>query len=596
MSAIQEYVHLTWKGYTESGTYRNYDNEYKKNNYDPEVFTRFRDNIISRANNIEVSRIKKWETEMNNGAKGFVAAFKQLKQAERVKIAQDFFLPKSVVKALINDIEDIEVDENTFSVKIIWKESSAKVSETASMKSVANVEHYRWLGTLINRGQQLLTELEKESNNQNTQNYKTLVELVQQLIQFALGNDQWQDIIEKIGKNAPNLAKELQKSFPKHVANKKIQGVPGLNDCKDIKISANAANMILGQMNMLSAGLDLVEDIAQIQSNWSEFLIQNIKSTFETDVKNMATKIVIDDLRKSAGGNRLRSGVFPQRNSVNNNWVNVQILQEIFIEEGNAITQAKENGQKAPKRTVRRIKKKDGSGYTLEFAVKPHKIEQKADTANLDFLINFSQARASVKHYDLSQETFMNPITGKQETRTVELQDVRFIKFLQGVQTAHNRLGTHFLNIMVNHEDEESQTLDSYSKAKERADNALCVALLYSAATGRMQGTIGTDSFANVLVFHRKENIQGENFSQISIVSIDQLVNYIYKHNLFANVFRPDPTAIRFSNPHIDKDVLSYRSATARLTRVMHGVMQTKFNVVLPHSIINKVTAKRGLT
>lgn len=592
MSAIQEYVHLSWKGYTESGTYRNYDNGYKKNNYDPEVFTRFRDSIISRANNVDVARIKKWETEVNNGAKGFVAAFKQLEKAERVKIAQDFFLPKSVVKALIDDIEDIEVDETTFNVKIIWKEGSTRVSETASMKSVTNVEHYRWIGTLINRGQQLLTELEKESKNQNAQNYKTLVELVQWLIQFALGNDQWQDTIEKIGKTAPHLAQELQKSFPKQAVNKKIQGVPGLQDCKDIKISANAANMILGQMNMLSAGLDLVEGITQIQSNWSEFLIQNIQATAETDVENMATTIVIDELQKSTGEKRVRSGVFSKRNSVNNEWLNIQVLQEIFAEESAAIRLARAKKQDIPKRTVHRMKTKDGSGYTYEFAVRPYRIDQKADTTNLEFLINFSQARASVKNYDLSQETFMNSKTGKQEVRPIKLQEIRFVKFLQGVQTAHNRLGTHFLNIMVNHEDEELQTVDSYSKAKERADNALCVALLYSAATGRMQGTVGTDSFANVLVFHRKENIQGEEFSQISIVSIDQLIKYIYKHNSFANVFRPDPTKIRFPNPQEGGDALSYRSATARLTRVMHGVMQTRFNVSLPYSIVNKVTAK----
>jgi hypothetical protein len=49
----------------------------------------------------------------------------------------------------------------------------------------------------------------------------------------------------------------------------------------------------------------------------------------------------------------------------------------------------------------------------------------------------------------------MNSKTGKQEAKTIELQEIRFMKFLQGVQTAHNRLGTHFLNIMVNHEDEE---------------------------------------------------------------------------------------------------------------------------------------------
>jgi cell division protein FtsL len=55
----------------------------------------------------------------------------------------------------------------------------------------------------------------------------------------------------------------------------------------------------------------------------------------------MATTIVIDELQKSTGEKRVRSGVFSKRNSVNNEWVNVQVLQEIFAEESEAMKLAR---------------------------------------------------------------------------------------------------------------------------------------------------------------------------------------------------------------------------------------------------------------
>lgn len=134
-------------------------------------------------------------------------------------------------------------------------------------------------------------------------------------------------------------------------------------------------------------------------------------------------------------------------------------------------------------------------------------------------------------------------------TNTIHLQSstTSLLTYLQGIQLWKNKLGTHYLNILSNFNDADS----IYSQMRNEANNALTLAIVYSALTGQHQGRCPPSNsvYASVLAVYDKTSKEklGE-APRIRLFDMSDIIGELAKDSYKRALISPSIDSINLSN------------------------------------------------
>lgn len=198
---------------------------------------------------------------------------------------------------------------------------------------------------------------------------------------------------------------------------------------------------------------------------------------------------------------------------------------------------------------ARAIKNKDGSILRYEFRTITG-AQQKSD---IILTMQEEKVGLSMKNTLLEEIGKENSDQSKRQdlntTNTIHLQSstTSLLTYLQGIQLQKNKLGTHYLNILSNLNDVDT----TYTQMRNEANNALTLAIVYSALTGQHQGRRPPSNsvYASVLAVYDKTSKEklGE-APRIRLFDMSDIIGELAKDSYKRTLISPSIDSISLSN------------------------------------------------
>lgn len=209
--------------------------------------------------------------------------------------------------------------------------------------------------------------------------------------------------------------------------------------------------------------------------------------------------------------------------------------------------------------------------------------DQKSD---VEITLGGEKQGLSVKNINLDQN-FYKDKEGKMQPYRIGVQDSSLMLYLLGIEQQQAKMGTHYLNILAKHEENDDNE-EGYNEARQQANKALSLYILYSALTGRGQlRQIKTSTgFANIFAVHDKGNakLNGTPVHRVRFYDIGAIIKDVMQNDIDA--INPQISTIKLANAKepADKDPMA---PSRRITKLLIDARKKTVAINLSHIRLN---------
>lgn len=551
MSKLGDYVHLNWENYQKYGTQKS-DGQPK--NYDiASVFAKYESQIKQRADKLQIHDLQKLEREYNKKRNYVLNSISKMQGFDKDLIHN--FYTKVIENA---DIGVDEKDLDDIANMIIYDE------KTKNLKLIIN-------NILLKDGKIQKFPLEKlDDANSYSKKYIRASTIENRILKVkdvinSLPNSKlrinveksFNSFIDKYKKESEEFFTGLESlKFPLEKAKEIVKDKTSnrFSERGNRQIPVGLANDITKSLNSILDIFSVLNQIGKIQASFSEMI--------GTALKDMPTEIVIEEIF-----NGLTGALGGQKTSTH-------------FEAKNAIIDLDQNQMKA----LFNKQKKSGKQFQIiqEKILDNGKIfyEFKLDYATkgkADFVLNYGEESIGVSAKTYNMRDFKVPFENEDKVIDSHItihSGTSLINIFAGIEEEYNTMGNHFLNIFASHLD--SKNNGDFSGARQAAENALKVSLLYSGLTGEILGK--NDGFAKLLLIEDKSNK-----GKIKFYNIKHIISKVLKAEQNgvenASIITPNLNRLELIN---DSNVttlerISMLLTQARTTKIYVGIRNVIF-------------------
>lgn len=553
MSGLGQYVHFTWSGYEDYGTYINKTNwrsDYKykeKSNYakeEPfEIFSQF---IKTRAESIEKYDIQSLEEQYNNLRKKQFQDFKKLqneKPTEFLKLMKRVVENANLGKLNPETLAQVLVlDEERETVMPKYLKALGEAPEIKKIRQLAKSTSGKERSFLETVRQALLTaeilvdnSPSKEALLPELQNLKDKIQNIEDIVTLDPSKYPGATRIKRISKES---------RFAKEGAYRTI-------------IPRETARSLISEILSIAKAADIASMLAKLEGSFTEIM--------GTSLRPMVKRLAVDEIGEVFGS--ITSSPQIANMPGIHLYLDQKTMKDVFDKQ-----------KKGSKDTEVVTDLGDGVGFTFKT---DYETQNKKD-----FVLEWRGRELSVsaKAYDLSVIDIYDKRTRKTIPNFISLQSgTSLLIFLLSIeqQNFYSSLGTHFLNVFAQHGNQETHNIEKedgdFARVRKVAQDALTLGLLYTSLTGGLSGK-EQNTFADILMIEDKSRQIENGVYRVRFYNINTIVSYIMAHIDEAG----DKLYI---SPNLDTLTLdntwSNRSAKERITKLLLDARQQKFKVGL---------------
>lgn len=537
MSVFGEYVHLYWEHYKESGTNRD---TYKKSNFSSTIFKGHLSALRIQAKSTSTSRIKQLENEYNDIIR---STYYKLKNEAKYNptFLQDFLI-------LLNKSWSSNI--TGMSSRIQWKDSENKL--VIDRKGGVGL----YSGNVVPKGYG--TAFSKMSTSNLTSitvalNKVKKVEDAFQKMNFSDSNKT--NILNTLKGALLNYQKTLGSQYPSSVAKTHLDP----KDPSDI--------IIIQQFNQL---VDGYQSFTQIQ-NFLDWKIPEIFGDVGTkgvlEVRNTSLNSFFQNFIST--GQKTTTPLKQQKMymKLNQFW----LKEEYKNNKSGLSSQIQE----------RKIGKKNKIKYTI----KPVG-QGRAYKSDVEWIIDEETLGISLKTTSLSNPSSKYP--------NISLQSSSLMLYLLGMHNMNSDLGNHYLNVLAEHEDEDSV----YANLRKDANKALKLAIGYSALSGANQTRSGGQ--AQIFAVWDKQQ-KNAGYNRVRFYSIETIIQQL-GINPDILTFSPSIDDLKLKNTGVnlydDEEISRHykrKFANMRITQLLADARSKVIKVSISKTWLNDVNSGKRI-
>ena len=551
MSALGNYVHLSWKGYKKAGTYRDESNWKRqkvdedgnrvrkaKTNYDEQVFSRYIDTIQNRARALQTQDLLNLEKEYNRNRLNQFEAFKRASQTRPQDFAE---LMKLVVKnADLGGVFEAQADT---------------IAELLSLDDgIQNVTLSKAGEKLVNSMQDSLSEIKKIAQLENKEGGESFLDTLYRKIDMAYAIvklSPQQDVLKiRLAKIEQELD-QIEEAVLKGWASPSFTLIKAKQSAKRsrVKVPRSVAVRITNDIIAISKAANFSLLLKKIQGSFTEVMGASLKP--------MIRRLAINEINSVLGSISSPSTLSAKPG------IDIILLDSDIMQE--------ELRKHPIRNTTFDLYAKDGDKITFKT---DYSTKNKADFT-LDW--KGKVLGVSAKSYDLSVDNIYDKDLQQVIPNYIHLHSgTSLLMFLLGMeQNVYSPIGTHMLNIFAQHADIK-EDMSAYSAMRSRAEQALLISMLYSSLSGDLLGK-SRDTFANVLMIEDKSKTLAPNLFKVRFYDVSTIVNRVLQNN-------HQQASYIFIKPALKSMTLANTkelSTKARITKVLLEARQIKFTVGL---------------
>ena len=461
MSTLGQYVHLHWENYEKAGTYETTSKvNFNRNNFQQNIFTTHKKIIAKQSKALKQTSLKALEEEYNAAND---KAYKQLLN----KTLKDTEVMRALLQLVNKQWSDEQID--IILQKLEWNNKTQRLQYKG--KGLSGYSPKTSQGGLF-------YHLDESQSHNIKSTYSRLNKMVENADEL-FGEDQ----------QLRTKLKELQK------------GLLSLQEgqLKKLKISKNIINWNEAEASMhgrILASNSAVE--AEFIKNYNSFIDLMLSSSQINEQLAYRIPEILGNIAsqgiKSITKDVLKEAIVNAGSLTTTSLADKSKGVTLFIKQDQVVLEQLFNDETNPFKTEI-IQTKEGNSISYKIRSLGEGRAQKADIEFIAKTQNNKKIGISMKSTKLNQ--FSTP--------EIALQNSSLLLYLLGLQTVKANLGNHYLNILADHEDTDGV----YNTMRNQANDALTLAIAFSALTGMNQARAGGS--ASVFAIYEKGAINSEN-------------------------------------------------------------------------------------
>lgn len=552
MSALGNYVHYTWSGYTAAGTYHDeshWKGAKKQSNQtisdyseDGKPFLQFQ-NYISKKAQFKKYNIAELEKAYNTQRLEQFKAFQELSQQKPESFLQ---LMKIVVETADIGMNPSELapllvlDKSNQSIAPKYKEALGESKEVKKIRQLAKGtdKSFSYLNTVWNACKIARTIVDHSPSKSvlDSKLYKLEVWIQNTEKRLAALNKE-ENKINKFGygyvKSQSKGAKEagkLRATLPR-----------------------KAARAVLSRIIDIASAADFSSRLKALQGAFTEVMGASLRP--------MVRRLAVEEIGDIFGSSKSRPGT--------SNQAGVDIYFDQI--EMNKLLEEERKKNKAEQFQIFTEDKAGRATFKVDYETKNKK----------DFVLEWegTEMGVSAKSYNLDVTEIYDSASRKKIPSYIGLQSgTSLLIYLLNFEQNQSRLGTHFLNIFAYHGDPNTKEKVSegteYTKLKQIAEDSLMIAMLYNGLTGDLSGKT-SDTFADILMIEDKSKSLAPGVYRVKFYNVSTIVSNVlnnietYRNKIHVS---PNLNTLRLNNPWSD-------SPKKRITQLLLDARTKKFTV-----------------
>ena len=554
MANFGQYVHLHWQNYKIGGTYRSQVNWRGREKYDQQtnysrvIFKNHRQNILKAAKKFDIPNLKELEDRYNASNSNMAKWLNDLVIDAKTNKGRAKSLLKDILQMINKSWNDVQLEEI---LNHLAPSDNGLIKYTGQgflKEATNNIKGFQPTGqnmnaaSLLNRCEKLREEIRNFSDEElsDKQKYYTTLNRIEYAIKAIIENG---TVTAKALKNVENipLSKEQLSTIhgrlkvPEIVKNNKsIEQkyiIDPLNEIYALFTTRKIINAQLAYRIPEILGELIAENANEISYKTLKELFKELKTTGGTGQKT--TDITVQPEIFSYFNKEALSG---------------NAKEPIYSDE---------NGEKV----------------IIDYQLRPvgGKVQQKTD-------IIFEGQNISMKTTSLENIEYQSQYT---DIPSISLQSSSLFLYLLGIQQQEEDLGTHYLNILASHPDEDQL----YTAMRKEANRALQLYIFYSALTG--EGQLREGKFANIFAVYEKNNRKNQPpkvrfFSTYKMIEkMDQLQD--------GAIFDPPISTLHYANEFVGEgNKKDGKNANLRISRLLVDVRNEQISAYVAKSFLTK--------
>lgn len=542
MSALGNYVHLTWSGYKAAGTYSTHHskNKKEKSNFSPYIFDIHYDSLRSQVAKEKITDLNKLETIYNQKNEQAADVFKRLNKENKTHHSILTYLLKKInaqwtddfINEIINGLEWVDDIQNFRYTPT--SRAKATIAKYTSKES-ASVPSLRWEGNwhLVSPVITYANNLHEYLKTRGAPDANKVARIQQELLKLKDCDTQIRSVAAKLGKGGVFDPNSIEGRWQTQLARQKLE----LDTIREKYLSVEEINR-------------------QIQQSMAEVL-GSIVVDNTPRVSQAAFKQAIADAFSSGG--RTLSEVTAKGGIIT---PNVKVAAEFEKE--------KENTTKSL--FAQTGKTKDGR---LEYAWRDLGTSR-AQKSDVELVVDEQRFGVSVKNTALTAKNYKNK-DGIVVQNQINLQSSSLLLYLAGMEEHWSNLGNHYLNILTTHQDVDS----IYSTMRKEAIKSLKLYILWSALTGKGQLRSNKGAAQILAIYDKTSKPDAEtNFRRVKFYDMSELIMKIADSNFTQGVsFSPSLDSLTIANEPEE-------TAGIRLTKILIDARKKNISAALYTSFL----------
>ena len=524
MSSFGQYVHLSASKYKEFGTVEEetwHDRQDRQPNFKENIFKQHKALILAEATSLKKANIKAMEAEYNKNNQLSIEKLREVVNNKQGSILYELLatVQKTWTPARIRDVMNNGYLDETG--RWVYTGHGGENAEQASAtKGIAKMpipSGRKKIDTILKACDNLKKKLASSPNAE-------LDILITNLLQL----------------------KEIKKS------NKKIEEQVNLSSTPAGYLENYEAIAYVRKYNQILESYETIDDINNTLSWRFPEILGSLSEHGINTVKDKALKKIFQEIQMSNTGTQsTRSNMLVQQYLLLDKVTLNQLANDTFYKQGLLETKKRSNKSSYSLKSV-------GSG-----------VSQKADV-----LFTFSDQPStpigiSMKGSNMSKQG------------DIHLQNSSLLLYLMGIQQQEEDLGTHYLNILASHKQDEASGI--LKTMRQDANQSLTLAILFSALTGRNQLRLG--GWAEILAIYDKATVNG--IAKVHFFDVSDIIisanRQLSKFSLYHDV-----SAISLANEQVG-NTASFADAKKRITKLIVQARVETLSATLSKSFLSSL-------
>lgn len=544
MSSFGQYVHLHWKNYETYGTYEkrtvNKEGFSSISNFQENIFKKHRNLIQLQARSLKNNSLKTLEDKYN---KLNYDAYTTLKGVTSGEIGND------TMKALLALVNKSWSDDQITRImeSLQWKNDINRLVYTGSALATAE-----YTG---NNNSSLFARIPETTNASfyAARLFERINKINVQLRESFGGENPYETELRDIQTNLLQCTKIIKE---KEIIENGVSNIIKTPSGRLFSMDTNIYEKITKPFNDIMDKFVSTKSINEQLAYRIPEILGQIGTSGIQKLTNTELLKALQSLKSTGSQLTTKTGI-----SIEFLGMDQEILKEAYNSNQKNAVIASQNG--------------DVLSYSLREVGEGR--QQKAD---IEWVINSNNpsSRVGISMKSTHMQNINSPY--------INLQSSSLMLYLAGLQNMQTNLGNHYLNILAEHKDKEE---GKYNKMRKEAEDALTLAIAYSALTGANQLRSGGQ--ASILAIYDRAVTLPNGIPRVRFLDMGVILEYL---NLTpdAVILNPSIDSIKLNNKEINGNGTIREKANKRITALLVEVRATTIAAQLSKQFLNSIYRK----